>query len=162
MRFRTLSFLEPPDDVAVWEKPESTKNTTKKYSSFMEVMAFYRTTLYSRLHWSNRTGIFTDRLMYQDHPFKKPESLIERLILNHYPGWGSIYDPCAGSDTVAKVCKRLKIKCLSVEIAPTDRNPTGDCYAGSGTFLMAVMRLATSSITIEKDYHVTGHRIRVA
>jgi hypothetical protein len=117
MSMKTLCHLPEPDDIACWMKPPSTKNTTKHYSSFVEVIAFYRTSMYTNLLWCNRTGIFTDQLFSnQEHPWKKPESLIERLIRNHYPGSGIIYDPCAGSGTVHMVCKRLKIPSYSVEL----------------------------------------------
>lgn len=105
-----------PEQVLHWVKPESTKNTAKRYSRFVEVIACYGVRFTESLHWSNRTGIFTDRLLRNDdHPWKKPESLIERLIRNHWPGHGIVYDPCAGSGTVETVCKRLGIGSLSVE-----------------------------------------------
>jgi hypothetical protein len=106
-----------PNQILHWIKPESTKNTSRKYSRFVEVICCYNTAFYGELHWSNRTGIFTDRLFSNiEHPWKKPESLIERLITNHYCGNGCIYDPCAGSRTVEKVCKKLNIECFSVDI----------------------------------------------
>jgi hypothetical protein len=106
-----------PDQILHWLKPESTKNTCKKYSRFIEVICSYGTKFYDTLHWSNRTGIFTDRLFTnKQHPWKKPESLIERLIINHYCGEGCIYDPCAGSRTVENICRKLNIECLSVDI----------------------------------------------
>jgi hypothetical protein len=106
-----------PEQLLHWIKPESTKNTIKRYSRFIEVMACYGLSFTEQLHWSNRTGIFTDRLFRNDeHAWKKPESLIERLIRNHWPGRGIVYDPCAGSRTVERVCKRLKIDSISVDI----------------------------------------------
>jgi len=100
-----------------WIKPVSTKNTTKNYSNFVEIIACFNLKMNASLHWSNRTGIFTDALLTnKQHQWKKPETLIERLILNHYQGTGSVYDPCAGSFTVHDVCKRLGIDSVSVEI----------------------------------------------
>lgn len=115
-----LSRLEfPPDQICHWVKPVSTKNTTKRYSKFVEVIAMFGVKFHEELHWSNRTGVFTDTLLRNDdHPWKKPESLIEKLIRNHYPGSGVVYDPCAGSRTVETVCKRLYIPSFSVEINP--------------------------------------------
>ncbi len=111
-----------PEQLLHWIKPESTKNTAKRYSRFVEVIACYGLTFAESLHWSNRTGIFTDRLFRNDeHKWKKPESLIERLIRNHWPGRGIVYDPCAGSRTVETVCRKLGIGSVSVDIA----NPTG-------------------------------------
>lgn len=106
-----------PHQLLHWIKPESTKNTRRKYSNFVEILACYNLTFHEPLHWSNRTGIFTDRLFRNDdHVWKKPESLVERLIRNHYPGKGIIYDPCAGSRTVETVCKKLGIDSFSVDI----------------------------------------------
>lgn len=106
-----------PDQVLFWVKPESTKNTIKKYSRFVEAINLFGVELNHDLHWSNRTGIFTDRLFSnEEHPWKKPESLIERLLLNHYKAPGIVYDPCAGSFTVKKVCDKLGIPSVSVEL----------------------------------------------
>lgn len=106
-----------PEQLLHWVKPVSTKNTTKRYSRFVEVVACYGVTFHEALHWSNRTGVFTDCLFRNDdHEWKKPESLIERLIRNHYPGHGVVYDPCAGSRTVEKVCRRLEIGSVSVDV----------------------------------------------
>ena len=105
-----------PQQVLHWIKPESTKNTAKRYSRFVEVIACYGLTFAEPMHWSNRTGVFTDRLFRNDdHQWKKPESLIERLIRNHWPGRGVVYDPCAGSRTVEAVCKRLGVGSFSVD-----------------------------------------------
>ena len=127
MGFPSLVFMWPsdliglpvvPDQILHWVKPVSTKNTSKNYSRFVEVIACYDVQFHGNLHWSNRTGIFTDNLFSNDeHPWKKPEPLIERLIRNHYPGEGIVYDPCAGSGTVHDVCKRLGIPSFSVEVA---------------------------------------------
>jgi DNA modification methylase len=54
-------------------------------------------------------------LITKEHEWKKPEPLIERLLLNHYPKHGIVYDPCAGSRTVEKVCKKLGIPSHSVD-----------------------------------------------
>lgn len=112
------SLAQPPHQILHWVKPVSTKNTKKNYSNFVEVMACYHLSFNDNpLHWSARTGIFTDTLISNKaHEWKKPDSLIEKLILNHYTGKGIIYDPCAGSGTVHNVCKRLGIPSLSVEI----------------------------------------------
>ena len=127
--FPSLVFMWPsdlvglsvvPDQILHWVKPVSTKNTSRNYSRFVEVIACYGVGFYGNLHWSNRTGIFTDNLFSNDeHPWKKPEPLIERLIRNHYPGRGTVYDPCAGSGTVHDVCKRLGIPSFSVEVVPS-------------------------------------------
>lgn len=111
------SLTARPDQVLHWVKPESTKNTARKYSRFVEVIACYGLEFHGSLHWSNRTGLFTDRLFSnEEHPWKKPESLVQRLICNHWPGHGTVYDPCAGSRTVEAVCRRLGIGSFSVDV----------------------------------------------
>ena len=112
-----VQFVRRPiDQLCHWLKPESTKNTQKRYSSFIEAIAFFHMHMKPQFHWSNRTGIFTDRLFSNEiHPWKKPDSLIERLILNHSRG-GAILDPCAGSGTVHYVCKKLGVPSVSIEI----------------------------------------------
>jgi hypothetical protein len=106
-----------PEQLLHWVKPVSTKNTVRSYSRFVEVIACYGVRFWEDLHWSNRTGVFTDCLFSNaSHQWKKPEPLIERLIRNHYPGRGVVYDPCAGSRTVETVCKRLGIPSLSVDV----------------------------------------------
>jgi DNA modification methylase len=50
------------------------------------------------------------------HPTQHPEGLITRIVQLTSPS--SVYDLCAGTGTVLRVCKRLKIECVSVEIDP--------------------------------------------
>jgi len=116
---------ERPDRVLHWIKPESTKNTSKTYSRFVEVIAVFNQRFGKEtLHWSNRTGIFTDRLYSNEvHPWRKPEPLIERLIRNHYTS-GIVLDPCAGSGVVHDVCVRLGIPSVSIEKDPHLRRET--------------------------------------
>lgn len=113
-----LCGFPKPDQICHWIKPESTKNTARRYSRFVECLAMYNVDFYGKTHWSNRTGIFTDRLVDQIHPWQKPESLIRRLLTNHYPGRGFVLDPCAGSFTIDRVCRSLGIPSFSIEIDP--------------------------------------------
>jgi hypothetical protein len=116
------SLPHKPNQILHWIKPESTKNTCKNYSRFVEVITCYGITFVENLHWSNRTGIFTDRLFSnKEHPWKKPESLIERLIRNHWKAPGIVYDPCAGTRTVEQVCVRLGIESMSVDIVDYEK-----------------------------------------
>lgn len=108
---------EEPSQVIFWVKPVSTKNTIKNYSRFVEVIAVYDVQFVRKLHWSNRTGIFTDCLdETPEHPHGKPESLIKRILLNHVPDNGSIFDPFAGSGTTERVAKKLGMQCTGIEI----------------------------------------------
>jgi hypothetical protein len=53
-----------PDTITVWEKPQSTKNTVKSYSRFLEAICVWHGKFFNKnLHWANRTGIFFDRLI---------------------------------------------------------------------------------------------------
>jgi DNA modification methylase len=106
-----------PDRCAFWVKPISTKNTVNNYSRFVEVIALYRVKFVRKLHWACRSGIFTDSLIEEPkHLFGKPESLIERLLLNHVPAGGHVLDPFAGSGTVSRVATKLGMNCTSIEI----------------------------------------------
>lgn len=112
-------LVNAPEQICFWVKPVSTKNTSKKYSRFIETICMWNVSFYGDLHWANRTGVFTDILLEnKSHPWKKPYSLIERLVLNHYPGHGTVYDPCAGSGVVHEVCKAHNIPSISIEIDP--------------------------------------------
>lgn len=68
------------------------------------------------LHWSNKTGVFTDGLIHkQKHPYEKPESLIERLLRIHVPANGLVLDPFAGSGTIGKTAERIGMNHISIE-----------------------------------------------
>lgn len=111
-----------PDQVLFWTKPISTKNTSRKHSRFVEVIAVYdlqRGRLNSETHWSSRAGIFTDSLINQPiHPYEKPLSLIERLIATHLPN-ARVLDPFMGSGTTLEATKRLGLHGTGIDI---DRN----------------------------------------
>ena len=109
---------EQPDQVLFWVKPVSTKNTSRRYSRFVEVIAAYGVDRINQgLHWSNRTGVFTDHLVRkQVHPFEKPASLIERLVLNHSSPGDTVLDPFAGVGTVHRCCVGNGRGSISVEI----------------------------------------------
>lgn len=114
------SFHQSPDQVCIWAKPVSTKNTSKKYSRFCEAISIWHGPFFNQdLHWSTRTGLFNDSLVAQGpHPFKKPESLIEKLVRLHCPPGGTVLDCFGGSGTVHDVCSRIGMKSVSIEIDP--------------------------------------------
>lgn len=119
----SLDVSTKPDQVCFWSKPVSTKNTSRRYSRFIEVICVWHGDYFNAdLPWHNRTGVFTDTLLESSpHPWKKPPSLIERLIRLHlappYEG-KTVLDPFAGSGTVADVCEKLGIECISIEKDP--------------------------------------------
>lgn len=105
-----------PEQVVHWMKPTSTKNTFKRYSRFVEAIVLYDVVMSDRLHWSQRTGVFMDRVdTTNTHPYRKPLSLIMTLLGNHYPGFGYVLDPFAGSRCVEEACSYLGIPCISID-----------------------------------------------
>jgi DNA modification methylase len=50
------------------------------------------------------------------HPFRKPPSLIERLIRNHTNEGDIILDPFCGSDVVGETAKLLNRKYISIDV----------------------------------------------
>jgi DNA modification methylase len=111
---------QKPDQVVFWVKPSSTKNTVKRYSRFVEVIACYdlaRGPFNQDTHWSTRSGIFNDSFsLKQTHPYQKPDSLIEKLLCLHTERGDLVLDPFAGSGTVEYVADRVGRKCLSIEM----------------------------------------------
>jgi len=72
---------------------------------------------WNMLFWANMTGVYTDVLEGERiHPYQKPYSLIERLILIHTNASDKILDPFAGSGTVEIACSNLARDCLSIDI----------------------------------------------
>lgn len=115
-----LHLVDEPDQILFWTKTPSTKNTKRRYSRFVEVIAAYDlndSPFCQNTHWSTRTGTFTDDLIYKEHEFQKPQSLIEKLLaVNSSPG-GWVLDPFAGSGTVEKACRAMERNSVSIEIA---------------------------------------------
>lgn len=111
-------LTEEPDQILHWVKPISTKNTSKRYSRFVEALCVYdlaRGPFSQTTHWATRSGVFTDGFVgKQVHPFQKPDSLVEKLLALH--GQDLILDPFAGSGTVERVATRLGFPCLSIEL----------------------------------------------
>ena len=61
-------------------------------------------------------GTFSERRKW--HPNQHPEALIERIVkFSTRPG-DLVIDMFAGTDTVNRVCKKLKRQCISIEISP--------------------------------------------
>jgi len=102
-------WVMPAAQYGFWIKPISTKNTSKRYSRFVEMLFFYgNLQWHGGRHWSQYTNVFMD--LVDDaalHPFRKPPSLIERLIRNHTSEGNIVLDPFAGSGVVGEVATRL-------------------------------------------------------
>jgi len=110
-------WILPADQYLFWEKPISTKNTSRRYSRFVEMIFVYgENTWNTGRHWSQYTNVFRDLVDDSSrHPFRKPPSLIRRLILNHTNYGDIILDPFAGSGVVAEVAMELGRHCISIE-----------------------------------------------
>lgn len=109
----------PPDQYGFWVKPISTKNTSRKYSRFVEMIFFYGDLKWnSERHWSQYTNVFQDLVDgNSDHPYEKPTSLIKRLVSNHTDVGDSIFDPFMGSGTTLVAAKYLNRNATGIEIS---------------------------------------------
>jgi site-specific DNA-methyltransferase (adenine-specific) len=110
-------WILPADQYLFWEKPISTKNTSKHYSNFIEMIFVYGYgTWNADRHWSQYTNVFKDLVDEKNlHAHRKPPSLIERLIRNHTNEGDIILDPFCGSGVVGEVAECLNRNCISVD-----------------------------------------------
>lgn len=118
-----IMFCDPrrrffiPDEVAIWKKPESSKNNSKHLSCFFEEILIERhgNTYNHDLTSANYTGIYYDILAEKPkHPYQKPLSLMERLVKIYSNPSELIFDPFAGSGTTitaAMNCGRRAVGC---------------------------------------------------
>lgn len=111
-------WITPAEQYLFWIKPISTKNTSRRYSRFVEMIFVYGNGTWNPgRHWSQYTNVFTD--LVDDsalHPHRKPPSLIERLILNHTNPGDHIFDPFSGSHVVSDVALQLDRRQTAIEI----------------------------------------------
>lgn len=113
-------FNELAEQLLFWVKPISTKNTSKSYSRFVEmILVFGQGTWNANRHWSQYTNVFTDLVESKEHPYKKPLSLITRLVLNHTNPFDTVLDPFMGSGTVGEVCALNSRNYIGIEKDPT-------------------------------------------
>jgi DNA modification methylase len=111
---------EYADQYLFWVKPISTKNTSKSYSRFVEMIMVYGNGVWNaNRHWSQYTNVFTDLVESKEHPYKKPLSLITRLVLNHTNPFDTVLDPFMGSGTVGEVCAQQSRHYVGIEKDPT-------------------------------------------
>jgi len=100
-----------------WVKPISTKNTSRKYSRFVEMIFFGGDLAWNTdRHWSQYTNVFADLVEGEtEHPYEKPLSLMKRLILNHTTPGQIIVDPFCGSGTTLLAAKQTGRRAVGVE-----------------------------------------------
>jgi DNA modification methylase len=110
-------WILPAGQYGFWVKPTSTKNTSRRYSRFVEMLFFYGPLKWNAgRHWTAYTNVFQELVDdVSKHPFRKPPALIERLILNHSDVGDIILDPFAGSGIVSEIGTRLGRKVISIE-----------------------------------------------
>jgi DNA modification methylase len=111
-----LTFCSDKDDplegnrteIAYWIKTPSTKNTVKHLSRFVEQIHIFRQSEYdvfnTDLHWSNYTGVYTDVVEEKGWLWKKPLSLMERLVRIYTSKGDIVVDPYCGSGTTLQAC----------------------------------------------------------
>ena len=122
-------WIGKPDQYLFWIKPISTKNTSKSYSRFVEMIYVWNGKIWnSDGHWSQYTNVFTDLVDGKLHPYQKPLSMMTRLINNHTNVGDTILDPFLGSGTTGIACVQ------------TGRNFIG-CDIDEGYFKIAEKRI---------------------
>ncbi len=108
-----------PDQTGFWIKPTSTKNVSKRYSRFVEVIQFFKGEFDywdPKGHWSQYTNVFNEIVESTGwHPYQKPVSLMERLVRNHTHTDHWVLDPFCGSGTTGVACKRMGRNFIGVE-----------------------------------------------
>ena len=116
-------WILPADQYLFWIKPISTKNTSKNYSRFVEIVFIYgRHTWDNKRHWSQYPNVMTDLVEEKDHPWKKPFSLIQRLVLNHSIKGDLIFDPFMGSGTTGEAALMNGRRFYGIDNTPTYYN----------------------------------------
>lgn len=108
-----------PDEVLVWLKPPAYKNVSKRCAKMFEEILVYRgrDSVFNPLHWSSMTGMFTDGFVVKpDHPYAKPLTLMEKLVLMYTNPGDLVYDPFCGSGTVGAACVKHGRKYVGCEI----------------------------------------------
>lgn len=114
VRGNIIAFCKPEnqyykaDEYLFWTKTPSTKNYQNKVGRFVEIaLVLRRGGVFNPLHWSQMTGVYDDRLVYPtEHPYEKPLSLIERLVLIYTNPGDTVIDPFMGSGTTGLACLR--------------------------------------------------------
>jgi DNA modification methylase len=111
-------WILPCDQKLYWVKPISTKNTSRRYSNFVEEVFIYGENVWNtNLHWSNYVNVLVDRVDdVTEHAYRKPPTLIERLIKLHSNVDDFVLDPFAGSGVVHDACVKLQRNSTSIEL----------------------------------------------
>ena len=120
-----IMFCDPrarffvPDEVALWMKPPSSKNTTKHLAHPWEEILIERhgNRYNSGLESANYNGVYYDILFEKRvHPYQKPLSLLERLIAIYTSPDDIIFDPFFGSGATLRAANNLGRNSIGCEI----------------------------------------------
>jgi DNA modification methylase len=103
-----IDYPFKPTERAYWIKTPSTKNYTKHIGRFVEHIFIYRqNAIFNCLHWSQMTGVYTDLVdNAEGHQWRKPLSLVERLVRIYTNPEDRILDPFCGSGTMLEASER--------------------------------------------------------
>jgi DNA modification methylase len=109
-----------PTERAYWIKTPSTKNYSKHLGRFVEKIYIYRQgDAFNCLHWSQMTGVYNDLVIESDgHQWRKPLTLLERLVRIYTNLGDLILDPFMGSGTTLVACKNLSRRFIGIDIDP--------------------------------------------
>lgn len=122
-----------PDDLQYWLKTPSTKNYSKSCGHFIEwiTFEFHGGTFNNGLHWSNYTGFHDDKILSKlEHPYQKPESLLQRLISIYTNPGDIILDPFFGGGSTLRACLATGRGAIGGELDPGHfANIKGSLYA---------------------------------
>jgi len=106
-------------EIAYWIKTPSTKNYKKKLGRFVEQIHILKQDEYNifntDLHWSNYTGVYTDMVEEKGWLWRKPLSLIERLVRIYTNENDLIADPFCGYGTTGNACKKLNRNFVGID-----------------------------------------------
>lgn len=108
-----------PDEVALWMKPPSSKNTTKHLAHPWEEILIERhgNTYNAGLESANYNGVYYDILLEKrTHPYQKPLSLMERLVAIYSNPGDMILDMFFGSGSTLKAAWNLGRDATGCEI----------------------------------------------
>lgn len=105
---------------AYWIKTPSTKNNQNELSRFVEEIHIVRSVdgyyvFNTNLHWSNYTGVYTDLVEEKGWLWKKPLSLMERLVRIYSNPDDVVLDPFMGSGTTLVACKNYGRKYIGID-----------------------------------------------
>lgn len=109
------------DEYHIWLKPESTKNFVRKCGSFVESISIFRRSVYNGkdMHWSQLTGVHRDRLVLKTiHPYQKPLTLMQRLVMLYTNPDDFVFDPFSGSGTTLLAAASLGRRWAGCEVDP--------------------------------------------